>query len=216
MWWETVADRKARPEALTQQGLRDPRITIGEISEKGLGGGDAADYVAIRATLTQINFSADRPPWYKACPNLRARDAKDGSRVNDAKGKESECAKKVTQTDDGLYLCTECGKIPNYTNRFMLSCQAADETGAVWMTAFDSVAKELLGGKSADELAAMIDEQKHNDVINVFRLALFQTWILRCRIKAELRDGRPTTSVHITAAKPPDWLQETNILKASN
>ena len=208
-WWDTVADHAAVPEPLTNatSSGNDARMTVAELESSQLGFGDTPDYINLRVNLTQFMFNKERPPWYKACQNVANRPQNKS---------EQKCAKKVVDTD-GQYTCVSCGIVTDYTNRYMLSCQGSDATGSIWMTAFDNVAKDLLCGKTADELAALLDEgpPKSDQVSYLFQNdALFRYWIVKCRVKAEARKegGDMIQRLTIMNAKPMDFKEERSYL----
>lgn len=208
-WWNALADKTTVPEALTNKTIAENQrlMTIEEVEKLKLGYGEKPDYAVLRINITQFNYSRERPPWYKAC-NQKIK-SKDGSA-------DRICNKKVVETQD-RYTCIDCGLV-DYKNRYMLNCQASDGTGSVWLSAFDDMATVLLNGKTADQLAAMLDEgPPQSDLVPVIfkQEALFTYWIVKCRIKAEqFKEGESKQRIQIMSAKPADFAAEIRLLKA--
>jgi replication factor A1 len=212
-WWAALADKAAPPEALTNKLTPDNQrmTTIEEIEKLKLGYGEKPDYAVLRINITQFNYSRERPPWYKACNStVKAGRGGDGK-------SERVCNKKVVETD-GRYTCLDCGP-SDYKNRYMLNCQASDGSGSVWISAFDDIATVILGGKTADELASMLEEgPPQSDLVPVIfkQDALFAYWLVKCRIKAEqLKEGdAPKQRIQIMTAKPANFREEISHLKS--
>lgn len=210
VWWDTVADQKQTPTLLTngskKGGISDEvRATIEEIETQKLGYGDKPDYVTLRVNITQFQWSMERLPWYKACQ----KEVNNGP-----EGTARACAKKVEENEDGQYICVGCGPVHDYKHRYMLNCQVADATGSAIVTAFDEIATQLMGGKTADELAAHIDKNEREQVTNAFKTESdFPYWILKCRVKTEeTRSKGPSQRIHIITAKPIDFARETALI----
>ncbi|KAJ3030886.1 Replication factor A protein 1 [Rhizophlyctis rosea] len=141
-------------------GKRDPLKFVSQIKDENLGMGEKPDYIVIRGTVVYIK---SENAWYPACPN---------------------CNKKV-QDQGSDWRCEKCDQsYPHPTFRYMMSVSISDHTGQTWVTAFNDQAQQLLGGVTADEAVALKDSNP-GEFANVFKQALFRTYNVKLRIKAD-------------------------------
>lgn len=207
-WWDSIADQKQSPDSLTNKngGTGDAkRVTISQLEE--MGKTDVGEYATVRINIGHFNYSEGKVPWYKACQNM----------VKGKDGKERACAKKVEETA-GKYICVSCGEVHDYKNRYLLNCHASDATGSVWMTSFDEVATVLLGDKSADDLAAMLERNETAQVAALFKNeCVFRYWIVKCRIatQSDSKMQQPQQKIHIMSVKPIDFTTEHTTLQST-
>lgn len=143
-------------------GRMDPVKSCQQVKDEELGFTEATDYFTTKATIIYIkgdNFA------YPACLS-------------------TECNKKVIQDNDGQWRCEKCDRShPKPQYRYILSVNASDHTGQLWLNCFDDVGQQLLG-MSADQLM----EMKENDdkaSEPVFQDAACRTWMFKCRAKMD-------------------------------
>jgi replication factor A1 len=179
-WWLRARQDPARAvEELTRPVAPRQRQLVYELPRLGRVGAPA-EYATVRAHVTDIQFELKRPPWYQACA-MKVQNARSG--------KVQECNKKVVAIEgSGQYSCVSCGPVPNFVNRYILTCKLADGTGAVLATAFNDVGEKLLG-TSADELGALLEQNEPAAVRRVIERAVYSEWILRVRVDAKEASG---------------------------
>lgn len=143
-------------------GRMDPVKSILQVKEENLGMSENTDYFTTRATIIYIkqdNFA------YPACLS-------------------ADCNKKVIQIDDGQWRCEKCDRNhPKPEYRYIMSVNASDHTGQLWLSCFDDVGRMVMG-MSADQLM----ELKENDdkaASDVFQDANCKTWVFKCRAKMD-------------------------------
>lgn len=126
---------------------------------------DKGDYYTFRAMISLIK--KDRDIFYKACPT-------------------KECFKKVLEDEAmGNYRCEKCNKdFSNFKYRYMLSLEAQDHSGSIWITCFQDAAQTVLGYTS-DDLGQEQDTMGKEVVEKLIESKLFQTFYFRVRIKRE-------------------------------
>lgn len=125
----------------------------------------------VKATLIHLRQGVDKGPWYAACQSDR------GGR---------KCQKKAEMEGDGVYRCRECGPT-TISNRWIISGQFADHTGAVWFTAYDEVAEALLNGVKADDAAQVSVNMGFDspNYLSIFQKANYQDYLFSCKSKME-------------------------------
>lgn len=100
--------------------------TLEEVqTETGALGLDPKDvkYFDCRAMITHIKTEGNL--YYPACP---------------------VCQKKIQQSSPDTWNCNTCGKMfPHPSFKYSLNLRISDPTNSIWATAFDRVAKELVG-----------------------------------------------------------------------
>jgi replication factor A1 len=165
------------------------RKTFKQITDEGLGFGEKPDYVTMRATVINVKYDQDNGPWYHACP-------------------EGDKPFKVIQEGNGEWRCEKLNKtFPNKTNRYVLPVCMADHTGSNFTTYFDDIAKQVLDGKSADEL----QELKETDATafeGVFKKAMFTDYVVRMRVKNETYNEEARMKYSIVKCQPVDYAKE--------
>ncbi|KAL8968621.1 MAG: hypothetical protein Q9183_002379 [Haloplaca sp. 2 TL-2023] len=166
-------------------GRMDPVKSILQVKEENLGMSEQTDYFTTRATIIYIkqdNFA------YPACLS-------------------ADCNKKVVQVDEGQWRCEKCDRThakPEY--RYILSVNASDHTGQLWLNCFDDVGR-LLMGMSADALM----ELKENDdkaSSEVFQEANCKTWVFRCRAKMDNFQDQQRVRYQVSSASPLNYSAE--------
>lgn len=159
---------------------KDDRKTISQIKDDHLGQGDKPDFFSLPATIVYIK--SDATVSYTACPT-------DG------------CNKKVTEEGPNMWRCEKCSRVyDRCDHRYILSLQVADHTGQTWLNAFNETGEQLLG-KTAEELYYLrqSDEAAYG---NVFKEALFKSYMFRIRAKQENYQGEMKLRCNILAALP--------------
>lgn len=157
---------------------KDDRKTISQIKEDHLGQGDKPDFFSLPATIVYIK--SDATVSYTACPT-------DG------------CNKKVIEEGPNMWRCEKCSRVYDHCDhRYILSLQVADHTGQTWLNAFNETGEQLLG-KTAEELYYLrqSDEAAYG---NVFKEALFKSYMFRIRAKQENYQGEMKLRCNILAA----------------
>jgi len=173
-----------------QRGF-DERKFVASIKDENLGHGDKADYIDVVATVNYIRH--DDRISYPACP-------------------DPDNNKKVIQQTDGSWLCEANGKAYDKPeHRYILSMTLADHTGTTWVTAFNDIAKDMLGGKTADNVLET-KEQNEAEYENIFNEANFTERMFTFRVKAEEVQDETRIKVSIVRAKPINFVEESNEL----
>jgi replication factor A1 len=147
-------------------GRKDELKTIGAVKTENLGmDAEKPDYFSLQATIVYIkqeNFC------YPAC-------ASEG------------CNKKVIDSGDGTgWRCEKCNVShakPLY--RYIMSVNANDHTGQLWLSCFDEQARVVMGGKSADELMEMRENGDDAAFAAAFEAANCTKLTFRCRAKMD-------------------------------
>ncbi len=143
-------------------GRGDPFKTILQVKEENLGMTENTDYFTVKATniyVKQENFS------YPACLS-------------------EGCNKKVVELEPGQWRCERCDKShPKPEHRYIMSINASDHTGQLWLSCFDDVGR-LIMGMSADQLMEL---KENNDQAagEIFQDATCKSWIFKCRAKMD-------------------------------
>ncbi|CAL8579237.1 Replication factor A protein 1 [Xanthoria parietina] len=166
-------------------GRMDPVKSCQQVKDEELGFTEATDYFTTKATIIYIkgdNFA------YPACLS-------------------TECNKKVIQDNDGQWRCEKCDRShPKPQYRYILSVNASDHTGQLWLNCFDDVGQQLLG-MSADQLM----EMKENDdkaSEPVFQDAACRTWMFKCRAKMDNFQDQQRVRYQVSAASPLNYSAE--------
>ena len=143
-------------------GRMDPVKTCQQVKDENLGMSEATDYFTIRATIIYIKQDAFA---YPACLS-------------------ADCNKKVIQDNDGQWRCEKCDRShPKPEYRYIMSVNASDHTGQLWLNCFDDVGRQVMG-MSADQLMEMkeTDDKAAGDV---FQDASCKAWLFKCRAKMD-------------------------------
>lgn len=153
----------------------------------------------VKATLIHLRQGADKGPWYAACQSDR------GGR---------KCQKKAELEQDGVYRCRECGPT-TISNRWIISGQFADHTGAVWFTAYDEVAESLLHGVKADDAATVSMNMGFDSpqYLGIFQKANYQDYLFSCKSKMEqVKDEQrlKTTVLKVRPMSNPETITKEN------
>ncbi|KAL6634291.1 hypothetical protein ACP70R_026962 [Stipagrostis hirtigluma subsp. patula] len=121
-------------QGLSNMIQADVRKTIAQIKDEQLGRSDKADWITIKAAISDVwgeNF------YYPACPLM-------------FNGKP--CNKKVIQDGDGMWHCERCDQsFENCEYRYLVQFQIQDHTGTTKVTAFQEAGEQIFG-RSAQEL----------------------------------------------------------------
>lgn len=142
-------------------GRKDDTKNIFQVKEENLGM-DEQTYFTLKATIVYIkqdNFC------YPAC-------------------KSEGCNKKVVQDDAG-WRCERCNithERPEY--RYIMSVNVNDHTGQLWLSSFDEVGRIIMGGRSADELMEL-RENNEAKLAQAFDEANCAKLSFRCRAKMD-------------------------------
>ena len=115
---------------------------------------------------------------------------------------------KVVQEGNSAWRCEKLNKtFPNKTNRYVLPVHMADHTGSHFTTYFDDIAKQMLDGRSADEL----QELQESDAVafeGVFKKAMFTDYVVRMRVKNETYNEEARMKYSIVKCQPVDYAKE--------
>jgi replication factor A1 len=107
--------------------------TIAEAKDS-ISAKSSPDEIEFLGVIGEVNINDFYSFWYPACIN------------------SEKCFKKVTSHSDGYYHCSDCNvSFKNFSYRYCLYLILYDCTGKIQLTAFDSVAKNLIE-LSAQEL----------------------------------------------------------------
>ncbi|KAL8838161.1 MAG: hypothetical protein Q9176_005244 [Flavoplaca citrina] len=166
-------------------GRSDPVKTCQQVKDENLGFSEAVDYFTTRATVIYIkgeNFA------YPACLS-------------------ADCNKKVIQDNDGQWRCEKCDRShPKPEYRYILSVNASDHTGQLWLNCFDDIGKQLLG-MSADQVMEM-QETDIKAAEPVFQNAACRSWMFKCRAKTDNFQDQQRVRYQVMTASPLNYSAE--------
>jgi replication factor A1 len=144
-------------------GRNDVYKTIAEVKDENLGMSDTPDYFTLKATIV---FIKQANMYYAACQSER-------------------CNKKVIEIEIGQWRCESCDKTwDKPQHRYVMSMNAADFSGQLWLSFFDDSASLILG-KSADEMQELQEAGDEGAVNSIVQDATCKTYIFRCRAKMD-------------------------------
>jgi replication factor A1 len=147
----------------TGSGRNDVTKTIAEVKDESLGMSESPDYFTLKATIL---FIKQDNMYYPAC-------------------KSERCNKKVVEIEIGQWRCESCDKTwDSPRHRYVVSMNAADHSGQIWLSMFDESAA-LVIGRSADDIQQLKEEGEDNAVNSIIQDATCKTFIFRCRAKLD-------------------------------
>jgi len=172
------------PKKLTE------RNTIASIMEQNLGNSEKPDVIECKGTIMYI--PTDKM-WYFACP-------------------EEGNNKKVERNADGTWTCEATGQTYNTKeNRYIMKASIADFTGSAYVTFFNEQAIEVLGGKTADELETL-KEENEAEFTKLMQSHLFHTYVMRLRVKMEEYNDQKRQRCSISSVSKVDYVKESKDL----
>lgn len=148
-------------------GRVDQVKTIGQVRDENLGT-ENVDYFVLKATIV---FIKQKSFAYPACRN-------------------EGCNRKVSDQPDGTWRCEKCDANharPEY--RYLMTISVSDHTGQMYLTCFDDVGRIIMGGKSADELTEMRENDEEAQLTAEFEAANCRKLSFRIRAKMDRFDG---------------------------
>ncbi|KAI4091929.1 MAG: hypothetical protein LQ344_003747 [Seirophora lacunosa] len=166
-------------------GRMDPVKSIVQVKEENLGMSENTDYFITRATIIYIKQDSFA---YPACLS-------------------ADCNKKVIQIDDGQWRCEKCDRThPKPEYRYIMSVNASDHTGQLWLSCFDDVGRMIMG-MSADQLMELKenDEKASGDI---FQEATCKTWMFKCRAKMDNFQDQQRVRYQVSGASPLNYSVE--------
>ena len=147
-------------------GDRNATKTISQIKEENIGMSDEFDWFSVKATIIYIKQDTVA---YPAC-----------------RTENPPCNKKVSDPNSvGEWRCEKCDKTwetPKY--RYMMSVNASDHTGQIWLSCFDETGQQIMG-MGANELMTLRDEGEDSRVTEAFGDANCKTFVFRCKAKMD-------------------------------
>jgi len=200
-WWNTTG-MGSELQSLTQRQAggpanfaNAPRKMLSAVKDENLGHSENPDFFTVRGFITWFIHDPERKPFYLACPSTEPR-----------------CNKKVSEDGQGQYHCAKCNKTYTECNpRYILSMICSDATGTEWLTAFDDVAKTILG-IDASKLKNMLDSGDNQTYEHIFQKANFSQWVFRVRAKSELVQDAMRVKCTIERAALVDFVAESRSL----
>ncbi|KAL0589332.1 hypothetical protein ABG067_002551 [Albugo candida] len=147
------------------------------------------DYITVKGTVNYIKH--DSGLYYQAC---------------------TKCNKKVIADVAQNYSCEKCQTVyKTCENRYIMSLVIVDHTGSSWVTCFNDQGRVILNKRTADEIAEIKDT---NTALfeTIFKEALFKSYVLRLRIKAENVQGESRVKVNVVNLEPIDYMKESKDL----
>jgi replication factor A1 len=202
-WWESVGQANAGFKSITSSGGAGGRTDLNDVAARtemenlsGLGRGEKPDYVNVKGRVAFIKHDQEQGPWYTACPT-------------------EGCNKKVVE-DGGGWHCEKCNRThPNCVRRYILNLSVADPTGRHYFTAFNDIAQPLLGGRSADQLYEL-KENDNEEFENIFMEACFKEIVFCARGKMEMVADEQRLKFTILRAETnlDPAVESSNVLKA--
>ncbi|TPX18437.1 uncharacterized protein E0L32_011678 [Thyridium curvatum] len=170
-------------------GRPDDTKCIQQVRDENLGMEDVA-YFTLKATIVYIkqeNFA------YPSCLS-------------------EGCNKKVTDMGDGTWRCEKCDMShPRPEWRYIMSVNVNDHTGQLWLSCFDETGRVIMGGKSADELTAIRDENDERFGLE-FQQASCRKFSFRCRAKMDTFNDAQRVRYQVMSATPINFVTEANKL----
>jgi len=149
--------------AATSGGAGNNQIKhISQVKDEGLGmeNADIFNMIATIVYIKQDNFS------YPAC-------------------RSEGCNKKVTDMGDGTWRCEKCNiNHDRPEHRYIMSVNVNDHTGQLWLSCFDDTARIIMGGKTADEMVEL-KEQDETRAAAEFEAANCRKFKFRVRAKMD-------------------------------
>jgi len=194
-WWASQQQSGAGVRSLSVQGGGSgggkpaPRYYFSHIDDYALGMNAEPDHLEVRCTITHIRTD-QRTLWYVACPN---------------------CKKKLANADevDLQGHCEKCDKTVLGTRRWIFQVTANDTSGSRYVSLFDQEAVQLLGNKTADELAPLKTIHDNTAAFDAhFQSRTFQTVILKCRVKNDTYQDEARLKIQATHIRPVDFVEE--------
>lgn len=170
-WWSGGGSDENFSSMSSGRGGPAPRITSWRHAVQAKLGhnSDKPEYFELQGVIQQINYSIEKPPWYKSVPNLG----------------EGEKAFKVEEQDDGKYFCPKNDKTyDTYDPRWILRCCISDSTGGHWVSAFNDAGKTLIG-MQASEAEKILNEQGADEFEQIFTNATWKTHVFKIRAKLD-------------------------------
>ncbi len=135
---EKFASHNTMGAAGAAGGRTEVSKTIAQVRDENLGMDDAA-YFTLKATVV---FIKQETFAYPACSS-------------------EGCQKKVTDNGDGTWRCEKCDvNFPDALYRYTMMLNVNDHTGQLWLTCFDDVGRLIMGGKTANELTQLREDDE--------------------------------------------------------
>ncbi|EFX03800.1 replication protein a DNA-binding subunit [Grosmannia clavigera kw1407] len=159
--------------------------TIAQVRDENIGMDETA-YFTLKATIV---FIKQETFAYPACSS-------DG------------CSKKVVSSSDGTWRCEKCDmNHPQALYRYTMMLNVNDHTGQLWLTCFDDVGRMIMGGRSADELTELREE---DDIAfgAEFEKANCRKYSFRVRAKMDTFGDAQRIRYQIVNAHPLDFKSE--------
>lgn len=210
-WWEQTGGTMPAQKSLSagsaygKADLLSERKPIAAIKQENMGltGGDKADWLSFKATLSYIKKDKDGGAWYTACANA---------------GEPCKNRFKCTQTTDNQWYCDKCqGTYPNPVRRWIFSGVVEDSTSSTWVSFFNEQAEALLG-VTADECyhASYNNGGFDPDAYDsVFAKVMFTEWIFKCKVKNEFHNDENRVKTSVFSMSPVDYVKESADLLAA-
>lgn len=162
-----------------------------------------ASYFTMIGTITRsFQLNPDGPhdsnrrlPWYKACPDLKMKNA------------------KVTDNGQGKYHCIKNGKdydtyIPRFVTRFCVS----DTTGDLWLNAFNDQATMILGN-DCKTVENYYNNGNYEKVRDIFLNSHLKRFVFRVRAKTQEYNGEIRPRYDLVNVQPVNYEYESKLLK---
>jgi len=190
----------AEIKTLSVRGARksDKKLTWEEAAAQNMGRiGEKGDYFDLIGTITQIPANMEKPPWYKACPEV------DGKAESNA---------KVEEDGNGKWICHKIGKtFDSYTPRFVLRLNVQDPTGSQYCASYNDIGEEVLHMKCAEieKHHAANDEDSFNEC---FRSSLWQKHRFTIRARLDNYQDEERVRYDVVRIQPIDYVSESQEL----
>jgi len=151
------------------------------------------DYFVLKATITHIPHTSDRPPWYKGEP-------KEDSRY------------KVVERGDGKYVCERTNQeydsyMPKWCLRFCLS----DPTEGHFVSSFNEVTREMLGAQAV-EIEHLLNTRGEEAFSEFFRSQLWQELNFKVAAKMDTFQDAQRVKYSVQQIRPVDYAVESENL----
>ncbi|KAJ3447320.1 replication protein a 70 kda DNA-binding subunit a [Anaeramoeba flamelloides] len=173
--------------------IENDRDPLSNILNLNLGGGEKADYITSKVTITHILHDENNPVCYPSCTF-------------------ENCTKKVTLQGSHWVgeKCNHRVQKPNY--RYNPKIRLTDSSSSIYATAFNQICEDILGAKA--EHIETLKQQGRNDEFNeIFNKAVPLEGLARIRITESEYEGKTFKRSILSSFKPiTDYVLESKKL----
>mmetsp|Transcript_114673 Transcript_114673/g.180525 ORF Transcript_114673/g.180525 Transcript_114673/m.180525 type:complete len:682 (+) Transcript_114673:54-2099(+) len=156
---------------------------------------------------TFASLSADKAPYYAACPELV--DSGRQPQGNEPPPKR-QCNKKVS-LEGQFWTCASGHTCQRPVHRYLFQRQQiSDHTGSLDISFFDEVGKQVLGCDAEELAAAWEDPEREAQVQQHLIKASYKRYSFRLKSQREVWQEETRTKVSAESVSAPDYVKEGN------